>query len=96
MVPNTYGNSGSTIASIRGGSLSSSATAEAETEASAPVEKFRSDYEPLPYAVPKLSMDFDIRDGETFVSSKLTVIPNPAVAVADAAKTRRSRPEAWA
>ena len=67
------------------GSRASSATAlnaavaEAGTE-EAPVENLRSDYRALPQLVTKISMDFDIRDGETTVVSSMTVEPNPGFA----------------
>jgi len=73
----------------RGGSISAVSTSASssttalnsaiatEAEAAAPVEKFRSDYRPLPHLVTKISMDFNIADGETLVTSKLTIEPNP-------------------
>ena len=72
---------------LRGGSCGSSAlfstttATEEETAAAAaaaPKEIFRSDYTPLPYKVSNVSMNFDIRDGETFVESQLTIVPNTA------------------
>ena len=66
---------------LRGGSSSSSSSAlfsttAEETETSAPVEIFRSDYTELSYKVSNVSMDFDIRDGKTFVTSSLTIVKN--------------------
>ncbi len=52
-----------------------SAVASSE-ETSAPVEIFRKDYQPLPYVVSKIEMDFFIDDGKTTVTSKLTIEPN--------------------
>lgn len=74
--------------SLRGGGSSSSsssalfssstvATAEATTT-NAPKEIFRKDYTPLPYLVSNVSMNFDIRDGETIVTSELTIVQNDA------------------
>lgn len=39
--------------------------------------KYRKDYRPLPHQVTKISMDFNIHDGETTVTSQLTIEPNP-------------------
>lgn len=58
--------------------LNSAVAEEAETEKAEPVENFRLDYRPLPNLVTKISMDFDIRDGRTTLTSHLTVEPNPA------------------
>mmetsp|Transcript_1805 Transcript_1805/g.3694 ORF Transcript_1805/g.3694 Transcript_1805/m.3694 type:complete len:1008 (-) Transcript_1805:39-3062(-) len=57
-----------------GTALGSTAT-EATTEA-APTEVFRLDYKPLPHTVTAVNLDFCIRDGQTVVSSELTVVPN--------------------
>jgi len=65
---------GTSIASQSSVALNSAVTAEAET---APVENFRADYEPLTNIVSKISMDFDIRDGKTVVTSEMTIEPNP-------------------
>jgi len=53
-----------------------SAVAET-TEKSAPTEVFRSDYRPLTNIVSNLTMDFDIRDNLTLVTTEMTVVPNP-------------------
>lgn len=45
--------------------------------ADAPVEVFRSDYRPLPYTVSTVSMDFDVRDGETTVTTTMRFARNP-------------------
>lgn len=56
---------------FRGGSaLFSTATAEA------PVEVFRKDYQPLPYVVTKVNMEFKITDGKTIVKSEMTLEKN--------------------
>ena len=44
-----------------------------ESTESAPTEYFRSDYTSLPNIVSKISMNFDIRDGKTTVTSEMTV-----------------------
>lgn len=46
-------------------------------EKSSPVEVFRSDYEPLPYTISSISMDFDITDGTTTVTSSMILQNNP-------------------
>mmetsp|Transcript_13607 Transcript_13607/g.20235 ORF Transcript_13607/g.20235 Transcript_13607/m.20235 type:complete len:992 (+) Transcript_13607:46-3021(+) len=67
---------------LRGGSsalFSSTTTAEestTETSTSGPKEIFRSDYTALPFKVSNVSMNFDIRDGETFIESELTIVQN--------------------
>jgi len=38
-------------------------------------EKFRVDYAPAPYRIDSLSLNFDIHEEETLVTSKLTIIP---------------------
>ena len=48
-----------------------------QCEKSAPVEVFRSDYKPLPYTVSTVSMEFDIFDGKTTVTSTINLVPNP-------------------
>ncbi|CAJ1946529.1 unnamed protein product [Cylindrotheca closterium] len=45
-------------------------------ESTAPVEIFRTDYEPLPHAVTKINMDFNLNDRKTIVTSELTIQPN--------------------
>ena len=71
--------------SVRGGTITSSSSAlhstvaeetEEATTASSPKEIFRSDYKPLPYKVSNVSMNFNIRDGNTIVETELTVVPN--------------------
>lgn len=57
--------------------LNSAVAAESETDKSAPVEVFRTEYHPLTNIVSKINMDFDIRDGKTTVTSELCVVPNP-------------------
>ena len=67
------------IMSTRGGSntaLNSAVVTEAEAEA-APTEQFRNDYEPLTNIVTKISMNFDIHDGKTTVTSKMSIEANP-------------------
>ena len=70
-----YSRGGSTAASSSSTALNS-AVAE-ETEKAEPVAKYRKDYRPLPHQVTKISMDFNINDGETTVTSQLTIEPNP-------------------
>ena len=69
-----YSRGGSTAPSSSSTALNS-AVAD-ETEKAEPVAKYRKDYRPLPHQVTKISMDFDIHDGETTVTSKLTIEPN--------------------
>ena len=45
-------------------------------EKSTPTEVFRSDYKPLPFTVSTISMDFDIIDGKTTVTSTITFLKN--------------------
>ena len=65
-----------------GGGLLSSATTDAIAEAAttgaaaAPVEIFRADYEPLPYVVTNVKMNFIIRDGKTTVHTEMKIVPN--------------------
>ncbi|KAK1740313.1 aminopeptidase N [Skeletonema marinoi] len=68
---------------LRGGCsalFSSTTTAEESTtettSSSGPKEIFRSDYTALPFKVSNVSMNFDIRDGETFIESELTIVQN--------------------
>lgn len=73
------------LAKTRGGAASTrglstttvlnSAVASAD-EATAPVEIFRKDYEPLPHIVSKINMDFNIQEGKTIVTSELFIDPN--------------------
>ena len=56
---------------VRGGS-----SVAVEAGISPPKEIFRKDYAPLPYWVSNVSMNFDIRDGQTLVTSELTVRRN--------------------
>ena len=72
--------------SLRGGGSSSSSssalfssTATTAESTTTPKEIFRKDYTPLPYLVSNVSMNFDIRDGETIVTSELTIVPNDKV-----------------
>ena len=69
-----YSRGGSTAPSSSSTALNS-AVAD-ETEKAEPLAKYRKDYRPLPHLVTKISMDFDIHDGETTVTSKLTIEPN--------------------
>jgi len=79
------------ILSSNGGSLSDSTksntalnSAVADTaEKSTPVEVFRSDYKALPYTISTISMDFDITDGKTIVTSTITFKNNPKYSDAD-------------
>ena len=58
---------------VRGGRLSMSTAAAV---ADAPTEKFRADYTPPPYRIDALSLNFDIYEEETLVTSQLTVVPS--------------------
>jgi aminopeptidase N len=57
--------------------LNSAVATEAAAAAAAPVEYFRNDYEPLTNIVTKISMNFDIHDGKTTVTSKMNIEENP-------------------
>ena len=39
-------------------------------------QKFRKDYTPVPYRIDRLSLNFDIYEEETLVTSTLTVLPS--------------------
>jgi len=58
--------------SLRGGTAMFSTISE-EIEKVEPV--YRLDYKPLAFKVSNVSMNFDIRDGKTFVESELTIVP---------------------
>jgi hypothetical protein len=58
-------------------------SAVATSDTAAPTEIFRTDYKPLPFTVSKISMDFQIRDNKTIVTSELSLITNPASAAGD-------------
>ena len=45
-----------------------------------PVERFRKDYAPLPYLIDSVSLNVEIRDGETQVTSTLRVHPQEGAA----------------
>ena len=68
----------------RGGSSALSSTTALNSavadslETQKPVEIFRKDYRPLPYTVSKVDMNFDIRNGKTIVTTKMTLQANPA------------------
>jgi aminopeptidase N len=62
------------LAVLRGGSaLLSTATEVAPAE---PQEKFRKDYTPPPYRVDSLTLNFDIHEEETLVTSTLNIEPS--------------------
>ena len=62
------------LAVLRGGSaLLSTAT---EAAPAAPQEKFRKDYTPPPYRIDSLTLNFDIHEEETLVTSTLDIEPN--------------------
>ena len=61
---------------------STAADAQVEQETTSkkqqqPVEIFRTDYEPLPFTVRTVHMNLDIRDGQTVVTTDLTLQNNP-------------------
>jgi hypothetical protein len=58
-------------------------SAVASQDTAAPTEIFRTDYKPLPFTVDKISMDFQIHDNKTTVTSELSLITNPASAAGD-------------
>lgn len=57
--------------------LNSAVTDETQT---APTEIFRKDYQPLPFTVATVNMDFNIQDSKTVVTTELTLMTNPAAA----------------
>lgn len=68
---------GSGVVVIGGGTTALYSTVAPTSEVpTAPVEIFRTQYQPLPYHVCHVSMNFDIRDGKTTVDTELTVIAN--------------------
>jgi aminopeptidase N len=58
-------------------SLHSAVGTDAESVTSTPVEYFRRDYQPLPFTVDQVALDFVIRDGRTTVTTKMTLVANP-------------------
>ena len=50
------------------------ATSEAETT---PVEYFRKDYQPLPFTVDTVNLEFDIYPGKTTVTAEMKLVQNP-------------------
>jgi aminopeptidase N len=79
-----------------GGLLSSAATDDAIAEAAAtaaPVEIFRADYEPLPYKVTNVSMNFIIRDGKTTVHTEMKIVPNDDDATTESTTTHPNNTE---
>eukprot|EP00747_Dinoflagellata_sp_TGD_P182508 gnl/TRDRNA2_/TRDRNA2_36783_c0_seq1.p1 gnl/TRDRNA2_/TRDRNA2_36783_c0~~gnl/TRDRNA2_/TRDRNA2_36783_c0_seq1.p1 ORF type:complete len:1061 (-),score=248.96 gnl/TRDRNA2_/TRDRNA2_36783_c0_seq1:71-3253(-) len=71
------------VAGLRGGKCAAvlaHVAATATAEATGMVEKFRKDYKAPPYRIDSVSLNFDIREGETLVSSSLKILPeDPAV-----------------
>ncbi len=63
------------IAATDAGTTNVASTAETEAPPP-PKETFRNDYKPLPYKVTNISMNFDIHDGYTIVTSDLTIVSN--------------------
>ncbi len=57
--------------------LNAAIAAESATTKKDPVEVFRKDYTPLSNIVTKITMNFDIYDNKTTVTSELTIAPNP-------------------
>jgi hypothetical protein len=75
------------LSNYRGGSQASSFSTSTSTalnsavtaaDTAAPTEIFRTDYQPLPFTVDKISMDFQIYDNKTIVTSSMSLIANPA------------------
>lgn len=54
-----------------------SASSTIMEEAAPPVEVFRKDYQRLPFLVKTIRMNFDIRNGQTTVTTEMTVQANP-------------------
>jgi len=48
-----------------------------EEDTKAPVEVFRNDYQPLPYTVDTVRLEFDIFEGKTLVTSEMKLVANP-------------------
>ena len=67
---------------LRGGdtalhaSVATSTSVETETTPSQPREVYRADYRPLPFVTKYVRMNFDIRDGRTFVDTEMMIYPN--------------------
>lgn len=57
--------------------LNSAVAQASASEKAPPVEIFRKDYEPLPFRVSTICMNFDIRDGTTRVTTELCIQANP-------------------
>ena len=65
------------LSRMRGGAAMLSTVVEPPPPA---VEKFRLDYAPPPYRIDSLTLDFDIHEEETIVTSTLTVHPSAGAA----------------
>mmetsp|Transcript_20922 Transcript_20922/g.24072 ORF Transcript_20922/g.24072 Transcript_20922/m.24072 type:complete len:1020 (+) Transcript_20922:338-3397(+) len=92
----SFGLSSSTLWKTRGGAFSTTPTTSSSTllksttveetistTTDEPIEVFRKDYTPLPYHVTEITMNFDINDGCTTVTSELFIQPNPKAAGLD-------------
>ena len=66
---------------LRGGASYYQMTAAVEAPAEAQ-EKFRKDYAPPPYRIDSLSLNFDIYEEETLVTSTLSILPHTEAAAA--------------
>jgi aminopeptidase N len=69
----------STTSSCSSSSTALNSAVAAESETAAPVEIFRTDYQPLPHLVTKINMDFVIQPGKTIVTSELFIERNENV-----------------
>ena len=58
------------------------ATAVAAEAEAPPQPKFRKDYQPLPYCVETVHLDFDLREEHATITSTLRLTPNPRAAAA--------------
>lgn len=67
--------------STRGGTTTTALNSAVMAAPAAPVETFRADYTPLARVVSSISMDFQIFDGCTTVTSVMTISPNDPAAL---------------
>ena len=64
------------LAVLRGGSSTLMMSTAAVAEPAAPEERFRKDYQPPPYRIDSLTLNFDIHEEETLVTSTLNIEPS--------------------
>lgn len=80
LIPRSGGHSSSASLSTSTSTALNAAVATASVESKpAPVEIFRKNYQPLPFIVSTVTMDINIRDNKTTVTTELTLKGNPLV-----------------